>query len=75
MLTDVTKDAVTVVVALSLMAGWYGRHLLQATQDVAFARTRLRNAIRVLWAARRVAAVVAFAVVVAADFWIRKHGG
>ena len=69
-----TRDAVVVVIALSLMAGWYGRHLLTATQDVAFARTRLRNALRVLWAARRVAAVVGFAVFIAADYWLHKHG-
>lgn len=69
-----TLDAVTVVIALAVLGGWYGRGLWQATQDVAAARARLAGALRAVWAARRIAVVVAFAIAVAADWWMRKHG-
>ena len=69
-----TLAAVTVVAALSALGGWYGRGLWQATQDVTAARARLAGALRAVWAARRIAVVVAFAIAVAADWWMRKHG-
>ena len=70
-----TLYAVTVVIFFCLAAGWYGRRLWQAGQDVTAAKARLAGAVTARWAALRIAAVVAFAVVIAADFWIRRHGG
>lgn len=69
-----TRDAAVVCIALALMGGWYGRHLLQATQDVAAARARLAAALKAVWAARRIALVVGFVIAIAADFWMRHRG-
>ena len=60
---------------LALFGGWYARHLVTTTQDVKAARNRLRGALSAVWKARRVALVVGFVIIVAADFWMRKHGG
>ena len=60
---------------LALWAGWYGHRLLTTTQDLRAARNRLRGALRAVWAARRIALVVGFVIVIAADVWMRKHGG
>ena len=67
-------NAVTVVAALSALGGWYGRGLWQAVQDVAAARARLAGALKALWKARWIFAGVAFAIAIAADWWMRRHG-
>ena len=64
-----------VIGVLALFGGWFGHRLLTATQDLRAARNRLRGALRAVWAARRVALVVGFVIVIAADVWMRKHGG
>ena len=69
-----TLDAVTVVAALAVLGGWYGRGLRQAILDVAAARARLAGALKALWKARWIFAGVAFAIAIAADWWMRKHG-
>ena len=65
----------TGIFALALWAGWYGHRLLTTTQDLRAARNRLRGALRAVWAARRIALFVAAVIAVAADVWMRKHGG
>ena len=68
-------DAVVVVFALALLGGWYGHRLVTATQDVKAARNRLKGALGAVWKARRIALLVGAAIAVAADVWMRKHGG
>ena len=64
-----------VIGVLALFAGWFGHRLLTATQDVKAARNRLKGALAAVWKARRIALVVGFVIVIAADFWMHKHGG
>ena len=63
------------IFALALWGGWYGRRLWQAGQDVKAAKARLAGATKANWSARRIALLVGGAIVIAADFYLHKHGG
>jgi hypothetical protein len=59
---------------IALVLGWYAAKWHTAETDEISARNRLANAVRVMWAARRVLIVTVVIGVVLADLWFRGKG-
>lgn len=72
--TSMNTGAAAVAVSAALALGWYVAKLHSAQNDLRSARARLAGALRAIWAARRVAAVVVVVGVVLVDLWFRGKG-
>jgi hypothetical protein len=63
-----------VAITIALAAGFYGAVWLRAERDEVRARAGLAEAVRLMWAARRVLAVVGVIVWVMVHLYFRSHG-
>ena len=72
--TTMNTGAAAVAVTAALALGWYISKLHTANGDVTSARARLAGALKAVWAARRVGAVVVVVGIVLVDLWVRGKG-
>jgi hypothetical protein len=72
--TEMSTGAAAIAITAALALGLYFGRWLQAEQDEIAARTRLANAVKVMWGARRVLVVVAIVGGVLVDLWFRGQG-
>ena len=63
-----------VAITLALAAGFYVAQWLRAERDEQRARAALAEAVRLMWAARRVLLVVGVIAWVMVHLWFRSHG-
>lgn len=63
-----------VAITVALAAGFYFAVWLRAERDEIRARAGLAEAVRLMWAARRVLAVVGVIAWVMLHLWFRSHG-
>jgi hypothetical protein len=69
-----TAGAAVLAIWAALLAGWYAAKWHTAETDEISARARLANAVKGMWAARRVLAVVVVIAIVLVDLWFRGKG-
>jgi hypothetical protein len=70
----VTREAAAVAVIVALLAGWYGRMWREREADRSVTKTRAANAMKAVWRARGVIAVVGIVVAVTVNMWLHGRG-
>ena len=72
--TTISSGAAAIGGFILLLLGWYGARWWIAEQDEISARKRLATAVKVMWSAREVLAVVVIAGALGLDLWFRGQG-
>jgi len=74
LVTQVSAGGAALAITAGLALGWYAAKWHTAETDEISARSRLANAVKGMWAARRALAVVAVLGFVLVDLWFRGQG-